>query len=182
MRHARKRNPRGSTLIEVMVALTILAIGFLGVFQASILASNQNAIARRQSAGSTLGTDIVEAVERLPYAHPAFATSGGTGTTTLYDRASNVLTFDWEDEQPLLGAMPVVVKTDQDANAMGGMETIELQITDDADESGNVLAKQIVILVRIRVAGAGAKDLRLFTAKYNPQRVIGGTAAGFTEI
>ncbi len=57
---------RGSSLIEVMVALTILAIGMLGMIQLQIKASQENQLAYYYSQAMYLADDLVERMRANP--------------------------------------------------------------------------------------------------------------------
>ena len=83
------RHQSGSSLIEILVTLVILAIGILGVFalQTSSLKSNQNSYLRTQA--TILSYDIVEriranreGVNNLDYNNPTPATTASCLTTT----------------------------------------------------------------------------------------------------
>ena len=62
-----KNGQKGFTLMEVMIALSIFAVGILGVFSMQISAINSNANARRVTEDATLAMDKVEELLALPY-------------------------------------------------------------------------------------------------------------------
>lgn len=68
---------RGFTLIEVMVSMSILAVGLLGVLQMQVLASAQNGVARRTTQAAALLRDFQESARSIAWNDPRFAPSGG---------------------------------------------------------------------------------------------------------
>ena len=65
----RTRAQHGFTLLEVMIALTIFAVGILAVSAMQINAINQNAGARMQTEATTVASDAMERLLALPYDH-----------------------------------------------------------------------------------------------------------------
>lgn len=59
--------PGGFTLIEVLIAMAIFAIGILAVTSMQIRSINQNASARLQTEATTLAVDWMEQLLSLPY-------------------------------------------------------------------------------------------------------------------
>jgi type IV pilus assembly protein PilV len=59
----------GFTLLEVMIALAIFAIGILAVSAMQMNSINQNAGARIQTEATTVATDTMERLLALPYDH-----------------------------------------------------------------------------------------------------------------
>ena len=57
----------GFTLIEVMIAMVIFAIGILAMFSMQISATNTNAAARVYTQESNWAVDRIEKLMRLPY-------------------------------------------------------------------------------------------------------------------
>jgi len=70
---------RGFTIIEIMFALSIFAIGILAVSGLSITAVGSNASSRRITEATTLAEDRLERLAALPYAsiQDGQETSGG---------------------------------------------------------------------------------------------------------
>jgi type IV pilus modification protein PilV len=58
----------GFTLIEVLVAMTIAAIGFLGLAATHIASVRATAFGRNVSIASNVATETIETMRRLPYA------------------------------------------------------------------------------------------------------------------
>ena len=68
---------RGFTLIEVLMALAIFAIGILAIAGLQIRSINMNAAARMQSEATTVAVDVMERLMSLPYEHPQLDESEG---------------------------------------------------------------------------------------------------------
>lgn len=175
---------RGSSLIEVMISMVILAIGILGVLQMSAIASQQNKVAARQTAGAFIGRDLVAAVDRMPYSHPAFAGAcGATTTVTIYDRATNTLNIEWANALPVLSETPAILLADQKAGALGGIEKVWWEITCDEEVAGGyVFGRNVHIVVQTKLPGGGTRDMHFWTEKYNPSRLAYGDPKNFQEI
>ena len=60
---------RGYTLIEVLIAMSIFAVGFLAVASMQIMSITQNANARMQTEATTKAVDRLERLMALPYDH-----------------------------------------------------------------------------------------------------------------
>lgn len=71
----------GYTLMEMMVALMILAIGVLGVWSMQGVAIRSNATARKVTENAALGADQLEKLMCLPY-DDAVLTPGATTSRT----------------------------------------------------------------------------------------------------
>ncbi len=65
-----KENERGFTIVEVMMALSILVIGILGIAVLQVSSINSNASAKGSTEGYTWAMDRVENLMNLPYDHP----------------------------------------------------------------------------------------------------------------
>ena len=119
---------QGFTIIEVMIALAIFAIGFLGVSSMQITAINTNANARNSTTVITIAKDRAEELMALPYDDANLVGSAAPGTNHApaadadlvdndedgqIDEAGETghITINWTviDDQPLPGAKSVRV-------------------------------------------------------------------------
>jgi type IV pilus assembly protein PilV len=73
----------GFTLIEVLIAVAIFAIGILAVASLQIKSINSNAAARMQSEATVAAVDCMERLLSLPYEHPDLDESSGTQQTQV---------------------------------------------------------------------------------------------------
>ncbi len=64
---------RGFTLIEILIAMTIFAIGMLAIGTLHITAAKTNAVARDVTDKSNIAKGLVEHLMLLPYNDPALA-------------------------------------------------------------------------------------------------------------
>lgn len=73
MAHLRASRSAGSTLLEAMIALAILAVGILGMMQLQLLGITSNAGARSQMQAYQLAHELAAALEQLPPDDPLLA-------------------------------------------------------------------------------------------------------------
>jgi Tfp pilus assembly protein PilV len=99
--HARRRRGRraGLTLVELLIALTMLFVGLLGLMATPLAASRGNEDARRMGEALSLSQDRLEALRRtaigllVPSTESGLAAGGGLGgpftrvTTVAVDAA-----------------------------------------------------------------------------------------------
>jgi prepilin-type N-terminal cleavage/methylation domain-containing protein len=73
------RRNDGFTLIEVLVATAIAAIGFLGLAATHIASVRATAVGRNVSIATSVATESIETLRRLPYAE--VVSTSATGVT-----------------------------------------------------------------------------------------------------
>lgn len=123
-RHA-TRSDRGTTLLEAMISITILAIGILGMMQLQILGITSNAGARASTQAYQLARELSAALGALSPGDPLLAaqfTSDAPPATfghLLLDRATVASTgfTAWTDTMALGG-----VTTDVSVIGLGGTD------------------------------------------------------------
>lgn len=76
-------NVKGFTLVEVMVAMVVLAIGMLGVIMLQVNATGGTDLARSVTEGSDFSSRQLETLMSLPYTDPTLTDSNGDGTAGL---------------------------------------------------------------------------------------------------
>ena len=87
---------KGFTLIEVLIALTILAIGLLGVALMQVTSISGNTFSREMSVATELGQDMLEKLRTYEYTSTNTdnaligAASPGTNHPTVADVAANL--------------------------------------------------------------------------------------------
>ena len=86
-------NQSGFTLVELLVALTLLSIGIMATVQMQIVAINSNSIANKLSVASGLAQEVMDDIQSWDINSPPVAgvfTPAGPGytTTAAYDRLS----------------------------------------------------------------------------------------------
>jgi type IV pilus assembly protein PilV len=78
----RRRLARGVALLEVMIALTILSIGLLGMMRLQILGITANGGARATTYAGQLATELASALERLDNGDARLAGGGSAAGLT----------------------------------------------------------------------------------------------------
>ena len=96
----------GFTLVEVLVAMTIFAIGFLALATIQIKSIGQNARARMYSDATTMAVEAIERLMALPYDHPELSPGGNPHTM-----ANGAYTIEWNvrNDNPVAAAKTIVV-------------------------------------------------------------------------
>jgi len=82
-------NGHGFTIIEVLMALAIFAIGILGVAKLQLTSVNDNTRTRKYTEASTWGVSQIESIMTTAYDAPALA-NGTTGAIT-----QGIYTINW---------------------------------------------------------------------------------------
>lgn len=80
------RSQQGFTLIEALIAITLLAVGILAAASMQISAVGGNMAANRVTTASTWAADHAEYLAGLPYTHADLADTDGDGLAGLSDR------------------------------------------------------------------------------------------------
>lgn len=76
---------KGFTLIEVLIAMTLLVIGILAVASMQIISLGGNSNAIRVTEASTWAGDKVETLMARPYSHADLVDTNGNGVAGLND-------------------------------------------------------------------------------------------------
>jgi hypothetical protein len=75
------RRPSGLTILEVMVALSVLLIGLLGMLRLQIIGIGSNNGGRMQTLGTEIAQELVSGIERLPFGDSLIDDKGTSGPT-----------------------------------------------------------------------------------------------------
>ncbi|MDH4203892.1 MAG: prepilin-type N-terminal cleavage/methylation domain-containing protein [Desulfobacteraceae bacterium] len=96
----------GYTLIEVLIALTIFAVGLLAVAGMQTSAIRMNSTAGELTNLSTWGMDKIEELSALPYSHPLLDSAGNP-----HQELSGNYTISWTviDNNPLINTKNITV-------------------------------------------------------------------------
>jgi type IV pilus assembly protein PilV len=115
----------GFTLMEVLIALTILAVGFLAVAQMQITGLKANQFAMELTEGVTWAQDRMEVLMGLPFDDPLLDDTGGTPRED--DDPPRGFSIFWtvDDDAPVTGAKRVDL-TASWRNEYGRMQTVRL--------------------------------------------------------
>ena len=104
MKRLKKEN--GFTLIEVLIALTIFAVGMLAVAAMQNSAIKMNSTAGKLTHLATWGMDKIEELSALPYADPSLDSSGNP-----HQEVSGEYTVSWTviDDNPMTNTKNITV-------------------------------------------------------------------------
>jgi prepilin-type N-terminal cleavage/methylation domain-containing protein len=96
----------GFTLIEVLIAITIFAVGLLAVAGMQTSAIRMNSTAGKLTNLSTWGTDKIEELSALPYSDPLLDSAGNPHQELLGD-----YTISWTviDNNPVTNTKNITV-------------------------------------------------------------------------
>ena len=108
----KKCDDEGFTIIEVLIALAIFAIGILGVAKLQLAAVGDNTSSRKYTEASTWGVSQVESIMGIPYDDPALA-DGTTGNAT-----QGIYTVNWTitDADPIPNVKKISIVVTWDNN------------------------------------------------------------------
>jgi type IV pilus assembly protein PilV len=96
----------GFTLIEVLVAITIFAVGLLAVAVLQTSAIKMNSTSGKLTNLSTLAMDQIEKLSALPYADPSFDPAGNPYQNTL---GNYTISYSVTPNSPMLNIMTIQV-------------------------------------------------------------------------
>src|SRR6185312_15672157 len=83
---------RGMTMIEMLVAMAVLAIGLLGISALQIVSANMNQMSQRMAIATALATDLIENVSLWQYSDARLSTTTNiTSTADPSVAASSIL-------------------------------------------------------------------------------------------
>ena len=106
------RRTAGYTMIEVLIALTILAVGFLAVAKMQIAGLMGNSHAMELTEGSTWAQDRMEVLMGLPFDDAKLADTGGTPREDQDPPPGYTIKWTVTDDQPVAGAKEIVLTAD----------------------------------------------------------------------
>jgi prepilin-type N-terminal cleavage/methylation domain-containing protein len=102
---------RGFSLIEVVIALSVLLVGVLGLMRLQILGLTWNQSSRSHTRAMELALELRAGLESLPYGDPRLAVTGTWGTTAptpfgallKTDGTATSGATPWNDASPIPG-------------------------------------------------------------------------------
>lgn len=172
---------RGTSLIEAMAAMVVFVIGIIGVMQMNVLASQQNNMARSQTAASKIARDLADAFERIPYDHPLL-----TKNSTLDVDSPDFVNLDQEVAnrwllkdlatapagRPLLGAAEAIMESEGGGTFYEvGWRAREFVTPDPITPGRQLYSRRIAIMVRYPTPG-GIRQVTVWAIKFDPTEVL----------
>jgi prepilin-type N-terminal cleavage/methylation domain-containing protein len=103
---AKLKTENGFTIIEVLIAITVLTIGILAVSSMQVYAIRSNAFASHQTQGTTMALDRLEKLMSLSYDDSDLAAGNHTDPSPPSEFS---IAWDVEDNTPLDNAKRVKV-------------------------------------------------------------------------
>jgi Tfp pilus assembly protein PilV len=130
------RSTRAFTLVEVMMAATIMVVGFMGMIRAFTMGSEMMATARRQTLAAQILTHELEKLRLVPW------TNGSTGINDLAV-ASTSVTIDTSFSSAITasGATYALRRSVTRNYPVTGIHEITFTVTWTTKRSGFALAK-----------------------------------------
>jgi type IV pilus assembly protein PilV len=106
-----RRRARGFTLIEAMVALSVLLIGLLGLLRLHFVGTSSNAGGRMQTQATEIARELVAGIEQLQFGDARIAAGGVRstaptpfGSVVKADRTIETTgVVAWDDANPVPG-------------------------------------------------------------------------------
>lgn len=186
MRTARLHHARGMTLIEVMIAMAILAIGLLAMWQLHVVGITSNAAARRRTAATAIAAELAQGLERLAFTDPLLNPMGTAGPTPptpfgqLVDPSGTILSGAtvWSDSTPVPGVrLDTQIREMSDPNAQF---TRRWTVWSIAQSPGGLVGAKIVAVsvTWIDLPFARPREVVLYNYISNPAIIglsLGGT-------
>lgn len=110
------RSPHGSSLIEVMIAMAVMAVGLLAMWNLHMVGITSTAAGRRHTIATALAQELLSGLERLAFTDPHLSenhtgqgTAAGPPATALFGSlvtgAGSVRggAHEWSDANPVAG-------------------------------------------------------------------------------
>lgn len=154
MTQIRNRKRRGGmTLIEVMIAVVLMAVGVAGMIAIQILAMRDEAIAREDNEASRIARDTMEQIQRMPFSQ-VLPTAG------LYEQPDWISYGGYAD-----GEVPVQVQTPDGGALEQGVYTVSWRVT---AVPGQVSLRKVDLQVDWTNAAEQPQTYTESTLKYDP--------------
>lgn len=156
MKHFKKtiHNSKGFTLMEVLIALAIFAIGILGVAKMQLSAISGNSSSRGWTEAATIGQQQLEMLMSLPYDDPLLLDTQNDGT-------NQDINDDGSDDDG--GNFGLDETTTPDHSAT--IDTVYNLFWNIAVDEPITDTKKIRMIVRWRSSGFGTKEIVFDTVK-----------------
>lgn len=141
------QNENGFTLIEVLIAGVILAIGIFTLQAMQVTAIKGNSHANRITTSSTWGTDQIEQIYALPYRDTSLTCAADLMCDTDGDGTNQDPDLDGIDTEGLdtsFGLNDTGAAADATINTADGIHTIYINVAEDHPIPNNKTIRVIV--------------------------------------
>jgi type IV pilus assembly protein PilV len=176
-----RRSARGTTLIEVMIALAVLLVGMLGLMRFQVLGLSWNSSARAQSRAMELALELRAGLEQLPYGDPRLAVTfpwGNTAPNTfgpLLGSGGSVTSGAtvWSDSNPIPGVTLDSV-IGQDPNSPQPMFQRRWMVWGYTGMT-SMNAGALIIMISVIYVDRGSlqpREVVVYTQRVNPAAVL----------
>lgn len=162
-------SPRGSTLLEVMIALSILAVGLLAMMRLQVLGFTSNQGARAQMEAAELAQELAAALERLPFTDARLAATSSFGS--LLTPSAQAGAVDYADFAAITGVRP-----ESAIPALGGAPVYERRWTVQSVAGGTAKIVAVSVVYRERTI-ALPREVLIYVGKVDAGNVGGDVAA-----
>lgn len=170
-----KRNERGATILEGMIAMAVLTIGLLGLLAAQVTAANQNGAAVRKARAVAVAQDVLSCVRRWQYTDARIA-NGVSNDDVIVATGGLSGALDESTVDVTLNVDPAASNTvdpplslvELDYNRDGAPDYRRYILTSDLkDRENTVIGRTIRVVVTWTDAGRW-QAVTMATAKYDP--------------
>jgi prepilin-type N-terminal cleavage/methylation domain-containing protein len=147
------RREGGMTLIEVLIAVALLAVGVAGMVAIQVLSMRNEAIARQDNEASRVARDVLEQVQRMPF-------------TDVLPTGGALEQPDWISNPGYAdGVIPVQVQTADGGVEDEGVYTVSWRV---ADVAGQTSLRKVDVQVAWTDPSDHPQTYVASTLKYNP--------------
>jgi len=178
--------PRGTTLVEAMVASAVLAIALAALLPLQVLGARMNRYSDRTLAASSLATDLTENIARWSYGDPrlvplstvsSFTDSAVKATWDMGTAARSSVVAQYSDQTTqdanasnyaALGASYQGFSTDVDGDGKADFTRYWNVYAIDLTGSGTPSGKLVQVIVRWKEPQVGWHQVAVTTFKRNP--------------
>jgi len=101
-----KKN-QGYTLVEVLIAMAIFAVGFLALASLQIKSISQNASSRMATDATTMAVESMERLISLPYNHAEL--DQGTNPHSMPATEGYAIEWNIQDDVPITATKTIVI-------------------------------------------------------------------------
>jgi type IV pilus assembly protein PilV len=177
---------RGFTLLEVMVSLTILLVGMLGLLQLQLMGFASNQSARAQTRATQLALELRAGLEQVEYTHAALTVTGSWGSAaptpfgTLLGADGTALGLAHGDPSSIPGVTPDS-QLEQDPSNPGTPRYARRWTIWGYTQMSPMNAGSLIIAISVIYRDRGSpfeREVVVYTQRVNPAAVFSNLRIG----